>query len=305
MSTLLNEPSWYRAANRARHLGMALLTLSLMTALRVNAAPPPPAQNPADSTIGLTPAQQARKDIREGRHRGTSRGLAMGYVQCNVVILPQSLAYEFLLFCQRNQKSCPVIEVLDTGSWEPKRSAPGADLRTDVPRYAVYRHGKKVSEETDIKRLWQDDFVAFLIGSGITFDEALERAGVPTDKYRWVLRSRLPTVPAGRFHGDMVVTMRWLTPEQAIIATQVTSRFPFNHGAPLHIGDPAKIGADFKNPMFGGPVPEMPSGLVPVFWGCGVTPQSAAEAAKIDLMITHAAGHSFVTDLKADQICTP
>ena len=258
-----------------------------------------------ESKAQQTPAQQARKDIREGRHRGTSRGLAMGYVQCNVVIIPESLAYEFLLYCQRNQRSCPVIEVLDTGSWEPKRSAPGADLRTDVPRYAVYRHGKKVSEETEIKSLWQDNLVAFLIGSGITFDESLERAGVPTGKYRWVLRSRIATVPAGRFHGNMVVTMRWLTPEQAIVATQVTSRFPFNHGAPIHIGDPAKIGADLANPMFGGPVPEMPKGLVPVFWACGVTPQAAAEAANIDLMITHAAGHSFVTDIKADEFCIP
>jgi uncharacterized protein YcsI (UPF0317 family) len=275
-----------------------LLTGAFLIGLPLFAEPPP-------QESALTPAQQARKDIREGRHRGTSRGLALGYVQCNVVIVPQSHAYDFLLYCQRNPKACPVIEVLDTGSWEPKRSAPGADVRTDVPRYAVYRQGKRVSEETDIKQLWQDDFVTFLIGSGITFDEALERAGVPTTKNRWVLRSTVPTVPAGRFHGDMVVTMRWLTPAQAITATQVTSRFPANHGAPLHVGDPSLIGADLAHPMFGGPVPEMPAGFVPVFWACGVTPQAAAEAAHIELMITHAAGHSFVTDLKADQICIP
>lgn len=308
MITLLKTHS--RAVGRsikpARKFGVAaLLVFPFMIATSALGGPSTSTTPVTGPTLALTPAQQARKDIREGRHRGTSRGLAMGYVQCNVVILPEPLAYEFLLYCQRNQKSCPIIEVLDTGSWEPKRSAPGADLRTDVPRYAIYRQGKKVSEETDIKRLWQGNFVAFLIGSGITFDQALERAGVPTGKDRWVLRSRLPTVPAGRFHGDMVVTMRWLTPEQAIIATQVTSRFPFNHGAPLHIGDPAKIGADLANPMFGGPVPAMPPGLVPVFWGCGVTPQAAAEAAKIDLMITHAAGHSFVTDIKADEFCVP
>jgi len=229
----------------------------------------------------------------------------MGYVQCNLVVVQQSLAYEFLLYCQRNQRSCPVVDVLDTGSWEPKRSAPGADLRTDLPRYAVYRQGKLVEEITGLKELWQDDFVAFLIGSGITFDQALKRAGVPTDKYRWVLKSSIPTVPAGRFRGNLIVTMRWLTPEQAIIATQVTSRFPSNHGAPIHIGDPANIGADLTHPMFGGPVPEMPPGLIPVFWGCGVTPQSAAVEAKIDLMIAHAAGHGFITDIKADEFCIP
>jgi uncharacterized protein YcsI (UPF0317 family) len=259
----------------------------------------------AENMPSLSPAQEARKAIREGRHRGTTRGLALGYVQCNLVVIPKALAYDFLLYCQRNQRSCPVIEVLDEGSWEPKHSAPGADLRTDLPHYSVYRNGKRVSEETDIRPLWRKDLVAFLIGSGITFDEALERAGVPTNKHRWVLRTTLPTLPAGRFHGDMVVTMRWLTPAQVITATQVSARFPFNHGAPIHVGDPVQIGADLRNPMFGGPVPGMPAGMVPVFWGCGVTPQSAAEAAGIDFMITHSAGHSFVTDIKADQFCLP
>src|SRR5687768_1914332 len=188
-------------------------------------------QPPSAAAPRPSPAQLARKAIREGRHPGTSRGLAMGYVQCNLVIVPQAQAYDFLLYCQRNQRACPVIEVLDVGSWEPKMSAPGADLRTDLSRYAVYRNGKRMDDETNIKHLWRDDLVAFLIGSGITFDEALERVGVPTDKYRWVVRSTLPTQPAGRFHGNMVVTMRWLTPAQVIIATQVSARFPFNHGS--------------------------------------------------------------------------
>ena len=136
-------------------------------------------------------------------------------------------------------------------------------------------------------------------------DEALERAGVPTDKHRWVLRSTLPTQPAGRFHGNMVVTMRWLTPDQVITATQVSARFPFNHGAPIHVGDPTKIGADLKAPLFGGAVPALPDSLMPVFWACGVTPQAAAEAAGIEFMITHAPAHSFVTDIKADLFSQP
>ena len=226
-------------------------------------------------------------------------------MQCNLAIVPEKLAFEFLLYCQRNARACPVLEVCDPGSPEPKQLAPGADLRTDLPKYAVYRNGERLPDVTDLKSLWRNDLVAFLIGSGITFDGALERAGVPTDKHRWVLSSKIPTVPAGRFRGDMVVTMRWLTPEQAIFATQVSSRFPHNHGAPIHIGDPAAIGADLDDPLFGGKVPPSSGGLVPVFWACGVTPQQAALEAKVELMITHAPAHGFVTDLEADRFCIP
>ena len=248
---------------------------------------------------------EARLACRQGAHSGTTRGVAMGYVQCNLVVLRRAYAYDFLLYCQRNQRACPVLEVLDTGSPEPKRLAPGADLRTDLPRYAVYRNGTRQPDTTDIADLWQEDFVAFLIGSGITFDQALEDAGVPTTKDRWVLRTELPTEPAGRFRGPMVVTMRWLQPAQAIIATQVTARFPFNHGAPLHVGDPSAIGANLRDPYFGPPVDEIPSSVVPVFWACGVTPQEAAIAAKIDIMITHSPGHGFVTDLRASELALP
>jgi uncharacterized protein YcsI (UPF0317 family) len=253
----------------------------------------------------VTPAQQARRDIREKRHTGTTRGLALGYVQCNLAVVPQALAFEFLLYCQRNARACPVLEVCDPGSPEPTQLAPGADLRTDLPRYAVYRNGERLPDVTDLTTLWRDDLVAFLIGSGITFDGALERAGVPTDRHRWVLNSKIATVPAGRLRGDMVVTMRWLTPEQAIVATRVSSRFPHNHGAPIHIGDPAAIGADLAHPLFGGPVPELPKDRVPVFWACGVTPQQVALEAKVELFIAHAPAHGFVTDLEADRFCIP
>ncbi|MBM3832815.1 MAG: DUF1445 domain-containing protein [Verrucomicrobia bacterium] len=254
-------------------------------------------------TVELTPAQKARRDIREGRHQGPTHGLAMGYVQANLVIIRKPLAFDFLLYCQRNQRACPILEVTDAGDAEPKRTAPGADLRTDLPRYAIYREGCRTNDETKIGHLWERGFVSFLIGSGISFDQALERAGVPTNKNRWVLRTTVPTISAGPFHGNLVVTMRWLTPQQAITATQVTSRFPFNHGAPIHIGDPDAIGADLRCPLHGPPVEKAPKELVAVFWACGVTPQAAAEAAKIDLMIAHAPAHGFITDLKADEIC--
>jgi uncharacterized protein YcsI (UPF0317 family) len=252
----------------------------------------------------MTPAQRARLDIREKRHTGTTRGLAPGYVQCNLAVVPQALAFEFLLYCQRNSRACPVLEVCDPGSPEPKQLAPGADLRTDLPMYRVYEKGRG-REAADLRELWRADLVAFLIGSGITFDAALERAGVPTDRHRWVLSSKIPTIPAGRFRGDMAVTMRWLTPQQAIVATQVSSRFPQNHGAPIHIGDPAAIGAGLEHPLFGGPVPALPAGMVPVFWACGVTPQQAALAAGVEFMIAHAPAHGFVTDLEADRLCSP
>ena len=252
----------------------------------------------------MTPSQRARRDIREKRHTGTTRGLAPGYVQCNLAAVPRSLAFEFLLYCQRNARACPVLEVCDPGSPEPRQLAPGADLRTDLPKYCVFERGI-VQEHTDVRDYWRADLVAFLIGSGITFDQALERAGVPTDRNRWVLRSKIPTVPAGPFRGDMAVTMRWLTPEQAIIATQVSSRFPHNHGAPIHIGDPAAIGADLDRPLFGEKIAAIPHGVVPVFWACGVTPQEAALAANIEFMITHAPAHGFITDLDSDRFCIP
>lgn len=250
-------------------------------------------------------AAEARLAMRRGEWTGTTAFKVSGYVQCNLVVLPQSDAYDFLVFCLRNPKACPVIEVTDPGDPEPRRCAPGADLRSDLPRYAVCRAGHCVEEPTDIRHLWRADSVAFLIGSSLTFDALLERAGVSLEHGLWVLDTQIPTVPAGRFAGPLVVTMRLFPPSQAVIATQLTGRFPFNHGAPVHVGDPSLIGADLAHPLFGPAVTEIPPGLLPVFWACGVTPQRVALAAKIDFMITHKAGHGFITDLRADQICNP
>jgi uncharacterized protein YcsI (UPF0317 family) len=257
-----------------------------------------------DDWSHATPAE-FRAACRDGRYSGPSRHVCLGYVECNLVILRRQHAYDFLVYCQRNQKACPVLEVCEPGDPEPKILAPGADLRTDLPRYAIYREGSRCADMTDIRTLWEDDFVAFLLGSGITFDQALEDADIPTGRHRWVLRSSVPTIPSGRFHGSMVVTMRWLRPDHVVRAIQVTSRFPFNHGAPIHIGDPAAIGADTDNPLFGGAVGPLEQGLVPVFWACGVTPQQAALESGIDLMITHAPAHGFVTDLKASALSIP
>jgi uncharacterized protein YcsI (UPF0317 family) len=198
-----------------------------------------------------------------------------------------------------------VLEVCDTGSPEPRRLAPGADLRTDLPQYAIYRGGERQTDETDVSHLWSHDHVAFLIGSGISFDQALEEAGVQTSRDRWVVRTKRMTEPAGCFHGTLIATMRWLTPDQAVRAVQVTTRFPFNHGAPIHLGDPETIGADLRSPLVGPPVETVPDGLIPVFWACGVTPQQAAIEAKLDFMMTHAPAHGFVTDILARELAIP
>lgn len=251
-------------------------------------------------------AQAARIEIRRGLHQDITYGLAPGFVQCNLVVIRQVHAYDFLLYCQRNQRACPLLEVTEPGSPEPTRLAPGADLRTDLPRYNVYQNGELVETCSDLNSHWESGFISFLIGSGITFDQALNRVGINTDRqYRWVVRTSLPTEQAGPFRGNLVATMRWLPHDQVVAATQVTSRFPFNHGAPIHIGAPETIGADLEQPLHGPRIEQIPSHLTPVFWACGVTPQAAAMTAGLDLMITHAPAHGFITDLRADDICTP
>src|SRR5439155_2681367 len=145
-----------------------------------------------------TTAVEARLAMRRGEWTGMTVHKVCGYVQCNLVMLPKTDAYDFLVFCQRNPKACPVIEVTDAGNPEPRQSAPGADLRTDLPRYAVIRQGKLVEEPTDVGHLWREDLVSFLIGSSLAFDHVLERAGVPRSQV-WVLDTTIPTVPAGKF----------------------------------------------------------------------------------------------------------
>ncbi len=253
----------------------------------------------------MSPAA-ARAEMRANRFtRRTTRNVALGHVQCALVALPRTLAFDFLVFCQRNQRPCPVLEVLGPGEVEPRRSAPGADLRTDLPLYSIYRNGTLVGHVPDVRSHWRDDLVAFLIGSNTSCDLALRRAGVQTERNRWVLRTAIPTDPAGPFHGPLVVTMRWLSAKEAIIATQLTGRFPFNHGAPIHIGDPAAIGADLEHPLTGTPVGAIPADVVPVFWACSMTPQAVALAAGVKFMITSGPSLGFITDLPADQAGLP
>ena len=243
-----------------------------------------------------------RNAVRAGQWTAPTAGLAPGRVHANLVVLPQRVAYDFLRFCVANPRPCPVLEVTEAGSPEPVQAAPGADLRTDVPRYRVFREGELSDEVDDVRALWRDDLVAFLIGCSFTFERALLAArlpvrhveeGVNVPMYRTSIECR----PAGAFSGPMVVSMRPFAPAQALRAVQVTSRYPTVHGAPVHVGDPEVIGVGaLDRPDYGDPV-TIHSGEVPVFWACGVTPQAAAAAARPELMITHAPGHMLVTDL--------
>jgi uncharacterized protein YcsI (UPF0317 family) len=249
-----------------------------------------------------SPARTARLAIRAGRHAGHTSGLAPGYVQGNLCILPLVYATEFAAFCQRNPKPCPLIGMSAPGDPRLPTLAEDLDIRTDVPRYRVFRDGKLSDEPADITDLWGDDLVTFVLGCSFSFEEALIEAGI---RLRHVERgenvamykTNVDTVPAGRFGGKLVVSMRPLTPADAIRAIQITSRFPNVHGAPVHIGLPESIGIDDIEKPFAGDPPRLRAGELPVFWACGVTPQVAVEQARPPLCITHKPGCMVITDL--------
>ena len=260
----------------------------------------------AAPTVPTSPAEIRRLIRNEELVRPTS-GMAPGHVQANLAILPRDLAFDFLLFCQRNPRPCPLLEVVEAGEVEPTQFAPGADLRTDVPLYRVYEYGEMVSEVTDISELWRDDLVSFLLGCSFSFESALMNAGV---SLRHVERgsnvsmyiTNIDTRSAGVFSGPMVVSMRPIRRDLIVRAVQVTSRFPAVHGAPIHIGDPKAIGIeDISRPDLGDPA-EFEEGEVPVFWACGVTPQVVAMNSKPPLMITHSPGHMFITDKRDEDL---
>jgi uncharacterized protein YcsI (UPF0317 family) len=242
-----------------------------------------------------------------GAWSGHTVGLAPGYTQANLAILPKAFAYDFLLFCVRNPKPCPLIEVTDPGSPISTFAALGSDLRVDLPRYRVYEHGHVVEEPTSIADRWRDDLVAFLLGCSYTFEHALLQAGIPLRHVEQrtnvpMFRTSKPCVSAGQFHGPLVVSMRPVCADQVAQAVAVTSRYQRAHGAPVHIGDPEGLGiADLARPDWGDPLALEP-GEVPVFWACGVTPQAVALAARIPLMITHAPGHMFITDIPIEHL---
>jgi len=260
-----------------------------------------------DSGSIIGSPKELREMCRMGKWRAPTAGQTPGYVQTNVAVLPRDLAFDFLVFCQRNPKPCPLVEVLEAGVTEPKFTSPGADIRTDVPLYRIYRDGVLSGEVENILGEWRNDLVTFLLGCSFTFETAMMAAGLPLrhieqNRNVSMYRTNIPTVPAGVFSGPMVVSMRPIPHNQVVRAVQVTSRFPGVHGAPVHIGDPAVIGiSDLAQPDYGDAV-DIYEGEVPVFWACGVTPQAAAVQSKPSLMITHSPGHMFVTDVRDEHL---
>jgi uncharacterized protein YcsI (UPF0317 family) len=253
----------------------------------------------------LTPAQ-LREEIRAGKWKTPTTGVAPGYVQANLVMLPQDAAFYFLLFCVRNPKPCPILDVLEPGQVEPK-IAKDADLRTDLPKYRIFEQGKLKDEVEDVRNVFHDKMVSFLLGCSFSFEAALVAAGVPVrnleeDKNVSMYITSRDCQPAGPFFAPLVVTMRPMKPAEAVRAIQVTTRFHLTHGAPVHMGSPEEIGIkDLDRPDFGDPV-TIRSGEIPVFWACGVTSQLAATSASLPLVVTHAPGHMFVSDLRDEHL---
>ena len=242
-----------------------------------------------------------RTAARSGAFRAATSGHAPGRTQANLMILPQAEAFDFLLFCQRNPKPCPLIEVLDPGAVEP-RCAPGADIASDVPGYRVYRNGELADERDDVRALWRSDLVTFLIGCSFSFEAAVIAAGVPlrhVEQGRNVAmyRTNIACTPAGIFSGEMVVSMRPIKSRDVARVVEISARFPIAHGVPVHVGHPGAIGiADLARPDYGDAV-DLHDDELPVFWACGVTPQWVAQRSRLAMCITHAPGKMFVTDL--------
>lgn len=258
-------------------------------------------EQPRDQRAVPQTGLAARQLIRRGEHSGPTSGLAPGFVQANLAILPHALAEDFLRFCQLNPKPCPLIGVSAPGDWRLPALGEDLDIRTDLPRYRVWRDGAVVDEPTDLLRWWRDDLVVFAIGCSFSFEQALIEDGIELRHFSCnctvpMYRTSIATVPAGPFHGPLVVSMRPMQPKDAIRAVQITTRFPSVHGAPIHLAKPEAIGIeDIGKPDWGDPVP-IGENEIPVFWACGVTPQSVVMSVKPDFCVTHYPGAMLVTD---------
>ncbi|WP_431522081.1 putative hydro-lyase [Guptibacillus hwajinpoensis] len=244
--------------------------------------------------------QTQRLKFRESLASGTTSGMCDGYLQANMITLPAEYAFEFLLFCQRNPKPCPVVDVLEAGHVMPRIA--DADIRTDLPKYRIYKNGDLEQELLDLREVWQDDFVTFLLGCSFTFERALVEAGISLlhqemEKVVPMYQTTIPCEDAGRFKGNMVVSMRAIKKEELEETINITSQFPQAHGAPIHIGNPSEIGIEhIEKPDYGEFTPYQEEERIPVFWACGVTPQYVGLNVKPEIMITHAPGHMLITD---------
>ncbi len=254
-----------------------------------------------DLAWDATDPREVRRHIRTGDYRGHTGALAKGYVQANLAILPQDYADEFLRFCHRNPKPCPLLAVSEPGDPRLPELAQDLDIRTDLSSYRVFRDGEYDGDVVSIEDLWRDDFVVFALGCSFSFEEPLVDAGLRLRHWEDgsvcpMFLTDIDCAPAGRFSGKMVVSMRPFTPADAIKAVQITSRYPRVHGAPVHLGMPELIGIEDIGRAWQGDDPRLAPDQMPVFWACGVTPQVAVRSARPPLAITHTPAHMLVTD---------
>jgi uncharacterized protein YcsI (UPF0317 family) len=261
----------------------------------------------SENHIDTIKPSEFRKLVRHRKWSAVTTTACKGYAQTNLVILPKSHAFEFLLFCNRNPGPCPVIEVTDPGEYHPKFSAPGADLRTDLSKYRVFKDGEIIDEPVDITQYWQEDLVAFLLGCSTNFEASLQSANI---SYRYIgdNTTSIECVPAGGFHGNMVVSTRLFnSSHDAVRAIQITSRNLAAHGPPVYIGrSPGDIGIkDIYHPDSFSPPKKIqsikPNDII-MCWACGVTPQAVALSSKIPFMISHCPGYMFVTDILSEEL---
>lgn len=253
------------------------------------------------------PPRELRLALRNNELEGETAGMAPGYLQTGLITFPKEYAYDFLLFAQRNPKPCPIFDVTDPGGYEPKFFAPGADLRTDLGKYMVYKNGELIDTPRDVVKYWRDDLVSCLVGCSYTFEGALKRAGFKitheeTQSIVSIFKTNIPCNPTNLIQGPLVVSMRPFHYSKIPRVVQITSRYPASHGAPVHIGDPSLIGIkDISKPDFGDPT-EFKPGEVPVFWACGLTTHVAMSGIKPEIVIAQYPGYMFVTDINEEDL---
>ena len=260
------------------------------------------------ASVSFNTPQEFRQAVRSGQFTGPTNGVCPGYMQCNLVVLEEGQeSSDFLLFCQRNKKACPLIEVCDVGNPSAEAIAAGSDLRTDIPKYRIYRNGKFDEEVEDVRPYWPAKSVAFLIGCSFSYDKQLMEAGIPLrsveqNKNVPMYKTNIPCRPAGNLKGNVVVSMKPIKAIDIAKEVEITSKYPLCHGGPLCVGCPEAIGVkDVNNPEWGDSVEVRPDEL-PVFHACGITPQSVLMDSGVSFAITHSPGHMFLTDLPSETV---
>ncbi|RME82544.1 MAG: putative hydro-lyase [Planctomycetota bacterium] len=247
--------------------------------------------------------QNLRRAFSLGLYTGPTSGLAPGFIQANLVVVPKEIGKVFEEFCSLNPGPCPLLEALEPGNFEPLIYSHKGDIRTEIPMYRLFQQGKGWKKIKSLEPFWKDSLQAFLLGCSFSFEEALAKDGIPLRHWEdgknvSMYITNIPCKKAGPLEGPMVVSMRPIPSDLVDRAWEITSHFPFGHGAPIHAGNPQEIGImDLANPDFGDP-PTFHKGDIPVFWACGVTPQVVLERS-LPYFFSHYPGSMFITEVYA------